>query len=98
MAAEPSVRIKEAEAKKCALVRPMPVYPAVARQLNLAGRVEMEAIIAEDGSVEEARGVLGNPVLTKAAAEALKKWHFTPFQENGKPVRVVASLSFEFKQ
>jgi outer membrane biosynthesis protein TonB len=41
--------------------------------------------------------VSGNPVLTKAAVEAVKKWKFTPVMEDGKPARAVAPISLEFK-
>jgi len=96
-AADPTLKVAEADARKAATAKPAPDYPPAAQQLRIGGRVELEAIVAEDGTVEEARPVKGNPMLTKAGAAALKKWRFTPFQEDGKPARALVSISFEFK-
>ena len=96
LAADPSLRISESEAKKAAVQKPAPEYPMMARQLKVAGKVNLEVVIAEDGSVAEVRIVSGNPILTKPSAEAVKKWRFRPFQSDGKPAPAIASLSFEF--
>jgi periplasmic protein TonB len=90
-------KLSKEEAAKAAVTRVPAEYPAVARQLKMQGTVELEAVIAEDGSVEDVRILSGNPVLTKAAAQALKKWKFTPATEDGKPVKAVAPLEFSFK-
>lgn len=97
-AADPTLRVSEADARKAATVKPPPDYPPFARQLKLLGRVELEAVVTEDGKVESVRPVKGNPVLTQAGADALKKWKFTPFQEDGKPARAVISIGFEFTE
>jgi len=95
-AADPTLKVNEADARKAATAKTVPDYPPIARQLKLLGRIELEAIVADDGKVETVRPVKGNPVLTQAGVEALKKWKFTPFQEDGKPARAVISISFEF--
>ena len=96
-AADPTLKVSEADARKAAIVKPAPEYPRAAVQLRISGRVELEAIVAEDGSVEDARPLKGNPLLTQAGVTALKKWRFTAFQEDGKPARALVSISFEFK-
>lgn len=73
-----------------------PEYPALAKQLKITGAVEIEVLIAENGSVETATPISGNPVLTKPAAEALKKWKFKPFQQDGAPVKAQAALKITF--
>jgi protein TonB len=95
--ADPTLKVSEGDARKAAVVKPAPEYPSAAQQLRISGRVELEAIVTEDGSVEEVRPVRGNPLLTKAGATALKKWRFTAFQEDGKPARALVSISFDFK-
>ncbi|HUA59863.1 MAG TPA: TonB family protein, partial [Verrucomicrobiae bacterium] len=57
----------------------------------------LDATISEEGKVEKVAIVSGNPMLTHPAAEALKMWRFKPFLEDGKPVKVVAPVSFSFK-
>jgi protein TonB len=95
-AADTTLRIAEAEGKKAAIEKPAPEYPLVARQLKVIGKVSLEATVTVDGQVSDIRIVSGNPILTKPAAEALKKWRFKPFKEDGKPVAAVVTLSFEF--
>jgi protein TonB len=95
-AADPSLRIVESDAKKAATEKTSPVYPMVARQLKVTGRVVVEAVVSETGTVVEARPVTGNPILTKPAVDAVKKWKFKPFEEGGKAVAALVSLSFEF--
>jgi len=90
-------KITKPEALSAIASRTPPEYPAVAKQLRIEGSVELEATVAEDGTVEEVTIVSGNPVLTKPAAAALKKWKFTPFTEGGKAIKVVAPISMTFK-
>ena len=49
-------------------------YPAIARQLKIEGAVELEAVVTEAGMVEKVNIVSGNPVLTRPASDAVKKW------------------------
>ena len=95
--AEGSVRVAEADMKKAAVTKVVPDYPALARQLHLTGRVELDVTVAQDGSVEATQALSGNPILTGSAAAALKKWKFTPFTADGKPAKAVGPVSFEFK-
>ena len=79
-----------------ALTKVQPDYPAMAKQLKVHGTVELEAVVAEDGTVEKVNILSGNPVLTRPAADALKKWKFKPFTADGKPVKALAPISFDF--
>jgi TonB family protein len=55
-----------------------PAYPATAKQMNITGRVKIEATIAADGHVVSTRVVGGSPFLVNAALGALKQWRFEP--------------------
>ena len=90
-------KVSKAEALNNATVKVNPEYPAMAKQLKLEGSVEMEAVVSETGAVEDVTVVSGNPVLTKSAAMALKRWKFSPFTEGGKPIKVVAPVAMNFK-
>jgi protein TonB len=92
-----AVRIGEVSARQAALSKVIPDYPLAAKQMRLAGRVEVEVFIDTDGNVEKARVLNGNPLLSSAAVAALKKWKFTPFSTEGKATRVVTTISFDFK-
>jgi periplasmic protein TonB len=90
-------RVSRAEAAEAVISKVQPDYPMIAQQLKIQGAVELEAIVSEAGAVEKVNIVSGNPVLTKPAAESLKKWKFKPFLADGKPTRVVAPVSMMFK-
>jgi TonB family protein len=55
-----------------------PEYPALARQLNVTGKVKLEVTIAADGHVVSARTIGGSPLLVGAATDAVKKWRYEP--------------------
>lgn len=97
-AAQDGVRhITQAEALKAAVSKPQPEYPAIARQLKVEGKVELEVSIRSDGNVDAVKILTGNATLTGSAVNAVKRWHFEPLTLEGKPIRAVAVLSFTFK-
>jgi TonB family protein len=55
-----------------------PVYPELARKMNIGGSVKVEVVVAPNGTVKDAKVVGGHPVLANAALEAVKKWRFEP--------------------
>jgi len=67
-------------AKSCAGPRPRwpPVYPDLARKMNITGVVKVQVVVAPNGTVKDAKVVGGHPVLANAALEAVKKWRFEP--------------------
>ncbi|HLW89053.1 MAG TPA: energy transducer TonB [Terriglobales bacterium] len=56
----------------------IPEYPAVARQLNLHGKVKIEVRVSADGHVTSTNVLGGHPTLAVAAEVAVKKWRFEP--------------------
>ena len=73
-----------------------PEYPTIARMIHLAGTVQMRAIIATDGSVLNLEVVSGNPILAKAAVDAVLQWRYQPTLLSGKPVEVETLVTVEF--
>jgi protein TonB len=90
-------KLTRVEAMNAAVTKIQPEYPTLAKQLKVQGSVELEAVVAENGTVEAVNIVSGNPVLTKPASEALKHWKFTPFQVEGKPAKALVPVSIIFK-
>lgn len=91
------LKVSRSEAMAAATAKPAPSYPAIARQLKVEGEVQVQVVIGEEGKVEGASAVTGNPILTKAALDTVKEWKFTPFKNNGKSVKAQTVLSFLFK-
>ena len=55
-----------------------PDYPTLAKQMNVRGKVKIEAMVSADGRVTSTKVVGGSPLLVTAAADAVKKWRFEP--------------------
>jgi len=91
-------KVSRAEAISAIATRIQPSYPPIAMQLKIEGSVDLEAVVSETGAVEDVIIANGNPILTKPAAEALKRWKFTPFLEGGKPVKALAPITIVFKK
>jgi protein TonB len=87
-----------ADALKVALTKPTPVYPSVARQLHIEGKVDVEVRIGVDGLVTDIRILAGNAMFTQSILDTLKQWRFTPTVRDGAPVQALAVLSFTFKE
>lgn len=96
-AASAEVRVAGADAIKAAINKVQPVYSPVARQMKVAGKVEVEATVDESGNVDSVKAITGNPLLTQSAVAAVQKWKFEPFTENGKPAKAIVTLSFDFR-
>jgi periplasmic protein TonB len=96
-AAEPK-RISQTEALELVTTRVQPEYPAIAKQLNLAGIVEVDLVVAANGVVESATPISGSPVLTRPAADALKKWKFKPLQEDGAAAGFRTTIKLNFSR
>jgi TonB family protein len=53
-----------------------PLYPDLARRMNITGVVKVLITVTTTGSVKDAKLVGGHPVLANAALDAVKKWRF----------------------
>lgn len=89
-------KVSKTEGMNAATTKVQPEYPAIAKQLKISGEVELEALVSESGTVEKVNIVSGNPVLTRPAADAVKKWKFAPFTADGKTVKALVPLSLNF--
>lgn len=80
-----------------ALRRVEPPYPQIALSAHVQGDVLVEVTVSESGNVVSARAVSGHPLLRQAAVNAANGWKFSPTILNGKPVKVVGTITFAFK-
>jgi periplasmic protein TonB len=90
-------KVSKTEGLNAATTKVQPEYPAMAKQLKIEGAVELEAVVSESGAVEKVNIVSGNPVLTRPAVDAVKKWKFAPFTADGKTVKALVPISMNFK-
>ena len=73
-----------------------PVYPPVALAGRVQGMVIIEAVIAPDGTVRDARVLRSQPLLDAAALEAVRQWRYTPTLLNGVPIQVLMTVTVSF--
>jgi TonB family protein len=73
-----------------------PIYPAEARRMHVEGNVVIDAVVTEQGSVEELKLVSGHPMLAPAALDAVRRWQYTPYSLNGKPVPKPTRITISF--
>ena len=69
------------ESKRKVKSRTTPLYPELARRMNVSGKVKIEVVIAADGRVKTTRVVGGHPLLVQTCQDALKEWKFVPASE-----------------
>jgi protein TonB len=78
------------------IARPNPLYPPLARQARIQGRVVLHAIIDKDGRVSELQVVSGHPLLVRSALDAVQNWRYQPTVLNGEPVEVDTTIDVNF--
>ena len=72
------------EASRKIISRVVPVYPELARAMQIHGTVRVNVVIAPNGKVKLTQVVGGNPVLIKAAVDAIDKWRWAPASQETK--------------
>lgn len=74
-----------------------PRYPEIAQRAGVEGVVIVEAVIAVDGSVRDARVLKSVPLLDRAAIDAVKQWRYAPTRLNGVAVPVIVTVTVQFR-
>ncbi len=78
------------------LRRIIPIYPQIAIQARVSGKVQLLGVISREGAVQQLQVISGHPLLTKAAVDAVMQWTYRPTLLNGEPVEVVAPIEVNF--
>jgi len=76
--------------------QPRPVYPKEAKKAGITGVVRMDAIVGQDGTIQDLTLVSGDPALAPAAMDAVRQWVYQPTLLNGAPVEVVTQIDVTF--
>ena len=74
-----------------------PVYPTVAKQMNVQGDVVVRATIDQKGNVAEMQVVSGPAVLRPAALAALHGWKYEPSRLDGQPISAQMLVTIKFR-
>ena len=73
-----------------------PRYPQEARDSRLQGTVRLHVVLSTAGKVQQLDLVSGDPILAKAAIEAVRQWEYKPMLLNGEPVEVDTTVDVIF--
>lgn len=66
--------------------RTSPIYPEIAKRMNLTGTVKVIAVVAPDGKVKAVEPMGGSPVLIEAAKDAVSRWKYAPASAESREV------------
>ena len=66
------------ESKRKVKTQVTPIYPELARRMNVHGKVRLEVTVAADGTVKNVHAVGGHPLLVGASQDAVRNWKFEP--------------------
>lgn len=58
-----------------------PIYPELAKRMNVSGTVKIQVVVAPNGVVKSAKVIGGHPLLVDPAMDAAKKWRYEPASE-----------------
>jgi TonB family protein len=73
-----------------------PAYPKEAAKKKIHGQVVVKVSVTETGDVDTVEIISGDPILAKAAIDAVTQWKFKPFIHDGKPVKASTKIPLDF--
>jgi len=73
-----------------------PLYPPEAKAQRVQGKVQLQAVINKDGTMQSLQVLSGDPLLVPSAMEAVKQWVYQPTLLNGEPVEVQTQIDVNY--
>jgi TonB family protein len=91
-----SIWLSPRDAESRLLQRVEPQYPGEALAAHISGDVVLKVRVSEEGTVSTVSMVTGNPILARAASDAVRKWRYRPYgsQSRLSPFETNVTLSF----
>lgn len=71
-----------------------PTVPPLAKTLGIGGTVSLEITISTEGKVGSVNVLSGHPMLAPAFVDAVKKWEYKPFVQDGQPIAVITRVDW----
>ncbi len=92
-----TIKISQGVSEGLLIKRVQPTYPPAALQLHVQGAVLIEATINKEGTVINPKVLKGDPILARAALEAVRQWRYKPYYLDGGPVEIQTQITVNFK-
>jgi TonB family protein len=74
-----------------------PTFPPEAKARNIFSTVVVQVDVDKAGKPSSVKVVKGDPVITSAVVEAVKKWRWKPLKLNGVAIEVETTISVTFE-
>ena len=91
------VNISQGVSQGLILKKVQPAYPSQALAMRIQGPVELQAMISKTGNITNVNVVSGQPLLARAATDAVRQWKYKPYYLNGQPVEVQTQITVNFR-
>ena len=91
------VKISQGVSQGLLIKRVQPRYPQNALSMRMQGSVQLEATINKEGTISNLKVVSGDPVLARAATDAVRQWRYKPYYLNGEPVEIETQVTVNFR-
>lgn len=92
-----TLKISQGVSQGLLITKVQPKYPQTALAVHAQGAVQIEATINKDGSVVNPKVLSGDPILGRAALEAVRQWRYKPYYLDGQPVEIQTQITINFK-
>jgi protein TonB len=96
-APQQTLRVSQGVTQGLLTKRVQPIYPQQAMQMHIQGAVQVLATISKEGRITNVKILAGDPILARAAADAVSQWRYKPYFLNGEPVEIQTQIAVNFK-
>jgi TonB family protein len=91
-----TIKVTATEAESHILQKLTPDVPPLAKMARIGGAVKLHIVISPSGDVVSVNVISGHPMLVQAAIDAVRKWRYKPFEQNGAGVAAVTEVDVDF--
>jgi len=96
-AAPQTLKVSQGVSQGLLVKKVAPVYPQQALQMKIQGAVQIMATISKDGNITNQKLLSGDPILARAAMDAVKQWKYQPYYLDSQPVDIQTEITVNFK-
>lgn len=97
VAAPQTLRVSQGVTEGLLIKKVPPTYPRQAIQMHVQGAVQLQAMIDRQGRISSVKVLKGDPMLARAAVDAVNQWRYKPYFLDGQPVDIQTQITVNFK-
>ncbi|MGA7079198.1 MAG: TonB family protein [Terriglobales bacterium] len=94
LATDSPKRIEQKVAEQNLTNKVEPTVPPLAKTLEIGSTVVLDITISPEGKVSSVKVLSGHPMLAPAFIDAVKKWEYKPFIQDGQAIAVVTKVEW----